>query len=369
MNKRSTAAKPKISVALPMYNAAEFLPACLDSLLAQTMGDFEIVAVDDCSTDETPEIAARCAARDTRIRVFRQDKNSNAFATRMAALERAAGDYVFCCDADDTVPPDAFKLLLDRAERTGADIVHGRARYFSGAETLEPAYFFDPFRVETGEEFALATLRNARGWSVWGKLISRRTVDRALPSFPRGRHWFSLDDLLTSCLFGMHAAGYAALNRTAYLYRVPPVTHSTRAGGFDKWANDTLGIMTFFEETVASERGEGALLEGVRSYMRDCLTGLLAESSREPAAFAAVVEKIRATALPAHVQWAEKQGLFTIDAAKKRGKAGLAGRLCASARRARERGFHELCLRIPIKLSAWRRERAYRAAARAEENT
>ncbi len=54
MNKRSTAAKPKISVALPMYNAAEFLPACLDSLLAQTMGDFEIVAVDDCSTDETP---------------------------------------------------------------------------------------------------------------------------------------------------------------------------------------------------------------------------------------------------------------------------------------------------------------------------
>jgi hypothetical protein len=355
-----------------MYNDAPFLPACLDSLLGQTMGDLEIIAVDDASTDGTAEIAAGYAERDSRVRLTRHAENANSFQTRLTGLEQATGEFVFCSDADDVIPPGAFAQLLNKAEQSGADIVHGRMDYLSGTETRGIAHFFEPFRVGTGRDFVLSMLRNARGWSVVNKLFSRRTVERALPAFPRGRHWFSLDDLLASCLLGLHAEGYAALNEVTYLYRIPPVTHSTRAGGFEKWANDTLGIMTFFEEAVAANRGEGPLLEGVRGYMRDCMTGLLAEASQSPEAFAAVSAKIRATALPPHVRWAEDRGLFDIGSAKRKGKTGLAGRLRPSLQRARDRGLRETYLRLLIKLRARRMEREYKAARsapRVEETT
>lgn len=103
---------PEISVLLPAYNAAATLPATLDSLLAQTFGDFEIVAVDDGSTDETGAILHTYAARDARVRLIQQ-AHAGVVAAAQAGLLACRGALVARMDADDLAVPERLALQRD----------------------------------------------------------------------------------------------------------------------------------------------------------------------------------------------------------------------------------------------------------------
>lgn len=111
-----------ISIVFPVYNKSELLPTTLPSLLSQTYRDFELIAVDDGSTDGSGDFLDRLAKTDTRVKVIRQP-NAGVSAARNAALDRASGDYVVFADADDTVCPDWLEVLAKEAETSGADIV------------------------------------------------------------------------------------------------------------------------------------------------------------------------------------------------------------------------------------------------------
>jgi glycosyltransferase involved in cell wall biosynthesis len=105
---------PRVSVILPVYNGAAFVAEAVDSVLAQTLTDWELIVVDDGSTDQTPAILARYT--DPRITVAHQ-ANQGAAAARNAALERATGCYVGFLDADDLYLPDGLQLLTRFLER------------------------------------------------------------------------------------------------------------------------------------------------------------------------------------------------------------------------------------------------------------
>ncbi len=111
-----------VSIVFPVYNKSELLPTTLPSLLSQTYRDFELIAVDDGSTDGSGGFLDRLAKTDTRVKVIRQP-NAGVSAARNAALDRASGDYVVFADADDTVCPDWLEVLAKEAETSGADIV------------------------------------------------------------------------------------------------------------------------------------------------------------------------------------------------------------------------------------------------------
>lgn len=111
-----------VSIVFPVYNKSELLPTTLPSLLSQTYRDFELIAVDDGSTDGSGDFLDRLAKTDTRVKVIRQP-NAGVSAARNAALDRASGDYVVFADADDTVCPDWLEVLAKEAETSGADIV------------------------------------------------------------------------------------------------------------------------------------------------------------------------------------------------------------------------------------------------------
>lgn len=111
-----------VSVILPVYNKIKYLPTTLPSLLSQTYRDFELIAVDDGSTDGSGDFLDRLAKTDSRVKVIRQP-NAGVSAARNAALDRASGDYVVFADADDTVCPDWLEVLAKEAEISGADIV------------------------------------------------------------------------------------------------------------------------------------------------------------------------------------------------------------------------------------------------------
>lgn len=175
---------PFVSVIIPVYNAEKYLRACLDSVVAQSLREIEIICVDDGSTDASAAILREYAARDPRVRVITQE-NRYAGAARNAGMKIARGDYLSFLDADDVFEPDMLRKMFLDAETRAADVVICRADRFSDSlEARTPA----PWTVRTELLDVPATTvfsyKNFRrdaftfciGWT-WDKLFSRRFVE------------------------------------------------------------------------------------------------------------------------------------------------------------------------------------------------
>ena len=114
-----------LSVIIPVYNAAKYLRECLDSVVAQTYTDFEVICINDGSTDGSAEILDGYAAKDRRIKVVHQ-KNAGAWAARNAALEITQGEWITFVDADDRIYPEWLDAAMKLADSSGADLVRLR---------------------------------------------------------------------------------------------------------------------------------------------------------------------------------------------------------------------------------------------------
>lgn len=144
---------PAVSVIIPTYNSARYIGSCLQSVLGQTFGDFEVICVDDCSTDETIRILADMAQRDGRIKVVRHAKNSGAASEpRNTGLRMCRGKYVAFLDSDDMYTPTALAELFSVAEQWRADVVHTEQVLFPENQTIDvtPQTRFTTFSKETG---------------------------------------------------------------------------------------------------------------------------------------------------------------------------------------------------------------------------
>ena len=161
----------RVSVLMPAYNSAAFLPQALDSLLLQTMDDFEVVIVNDGSTDNTQAILDDYCGRDPRLRCVTQ-ANAGVSAARNAALSLAKGDYVTFLDADDYYAPDTLAAFMDRAEKTGADLLLGRLCMVAQDK---PPYFHAAADVLAKEE----TVETFDKRLLWNFLVSNKCYRRA----------------------------------------------------------------------------------------------------------------------------------------------------------------------------------------------
>ena len=105
---------PKISVIVPAYNTEKYLRRCIDSILAQTFTDFELLLIDDGSTDQSGEICDEYADKDVRIKVFHK-ANGGVSSARNVGLDNALGEYICFCDADDWVDNDYFEQMRKKS--------------------------------------------------------------------------------------------------------------------------------------------------------------------------------------------------------------------------------------------------------------
>ncbi len=112
--------KPKVSVIIPTHNRAAMLKRAVDSVLAQTFDDFELLIVDDCSTDETPEVMARLD--DPRIRVFRHCRNRGVSAARNTGISNAHGEYIAFLDDDDEFFPTKIEKQVQALDAAGPEV-------------------------------------------------------------------------------------------------------------------------------------------------------------------------------------------------------------------------------------------------------
>lgn len=122
---------PKVSVIVPVYNVEKYIGRCIDSVQKQTLTDWELILVDDCSPDNSIEIIQEYAKKDSRIIVKRHDVNHGPMIARRWGDAIASGEYITYCDGDDMLPDNALELLYNTALETGADIVSGNMTYIS----------------------------------------------------------------------------------------------------------------------------------------------------------------------------------------------------------------------------------------------
>ena len=113
---------PGLSVIVPVYNTEKYLPECIDSILSQTYTDFELILVDDGSTDRSGSICEEYSRIDDRIRVIHQ-KNGGVTAARKSGTQAAVGDYIAYIDSDDYIAPSMFQQMLMKARLHDLDMI------------------------------------------------------------------------------------------------------------------------------------------------------------------------------------------------------------------------------------------------------
>jgi CDP-glycerol glycerophosphotransferase len=156
-----------ISVVVPVYNVEAYLADCLDSVLAQTVGDLEVVLVDDGSTDGSAGIAEAYAARDPRFRLVRQE-NGGLSKARNTGIDAATGDFLAFLDSDDLLPPDAYERLLGALEETGSDFATGNVHRLSSWGTWQAVFLertFETTRLRTHVSRDRALLADRTAWN------------------------------------------------------------------------------------------------------------------------------------------------------------------------------------------------------------
>lgn len=166
----------KISVIIPVFNLEDYIERCVNSVLAQTLTDLEIICVDDCSSDNSVQIIKKIALLDSRVKLFQQQENLGPAIARNLGYKNALGDYFFFLDGDDTIPPKALEVLYEEAVKTKADLVRGRTIKIE----LDKSQFFLsidelPYGFDRNGIFR-ALLENKFRHNLWASLYKRELL-------------------------------------------------------------------------------------------------------------------------------------------------------------------------------------------------
>ena len=159
---------PKVSVIVPVYKAEKYLHRCVDSILAQTFTDFEVLLIDDGSPDRSGEICDEYAQKDSRVRVFHKE-NGGVSSARQCGIDNAQGEYTIHADPDDWVEPKMLEDLYKKAKDDDADIVI--CDFYINTEKRQIYQKQQPTALD--HETVLNELFQQLHGSCWNKLIKR----------------------------------------------------------------------------------------------------------------------------------------------------------------------------------------------------
>ena len=217
---------PKISVIVPVYKVEKYLPECIESVLAQTFADFELILVDDGSPDNSGAICDAYAARDPRIRVFHKE-NGGVTSARRLGVERSRAEWIFFLDGDDWLESQALEKLLGRAIETGAEYIVADFYIDDADGRFLKERRFGSFGLGDRNSFLEYRFREG-DFFVTGRLFHRKAlvgVFEALPS-----HITFGEDNIMQCLMVFNLTRFAKLDFKIlhYVQRPGSVCNSMR---------------------------------------------------------------------------------------------------------------------------------------------
>lgn len=273
----------KISIVVPVYNVQDYLRPCLDSILAQTFSDFQVICVEDRSTDGSLGILQEYAVKDARIRIIRHPRNSGLSAARNTGIDEAKGEWVLFVDSDDVISKTLCERTLVAAQEVDADVVFYGHKAFNDGDVpqLEPP-IVKPILVDR------ATLL-ARKAFAWTKLIRRELLIEKDIRFPVG---LCFEDVPVHWRLAIESSKPALLDEAhvGYRQRSGSITYRkdwTRADGFKIYdlVAEQLRKSGSWEEyannfRVAEMKNFAAIYAYFELMNRDFLPRVITEASR-----------------------------------------------------------------------------------------
>lgn len=180
-----------ISVIIPVYNVEKYLHVCLNSVLKQSYQDFEIICIDDASTDSSLEILEYFAQKDSRIRIVQNESNMGPGFSRNRGLNRAKGKYISFLDSDDWFSPNALEILVNKAEKDKLDLLMYKNVVFYedpqefGMEKYYDMEFMDKYENKVFNHFDLdKTKLFVMSNAPWNKFYLRSFLNKNSIRFP-----------------------------------------------------------------------------------------------------------------------------------------------------------------------------------------
>lgn len=209
--------QPMVSIIVPIYNAEQYLRRCVDSILNQEYTDYELLLVNDGSTDASGDICEEYGDQDPRVIVI-QKENTGVSDSRNRALDRARGKYLQFLDSDDWITPDATRLFVRAAEEYGCDMVISDFYRVVG-ERLSPKGDIEEEGVLTREEFAAHMMENPADFYygvLWNKLYRRDIVEEHKLRMDTDISW--CEDFMFNLEYIRYAKVFYALHAPIYYY-------------------------------------------------------------------------------------------------------------------------------------------------------
>lgn len=217
-----TISKPQISIIVPFYNVEDYARKCIESLIAQTLRDIEIILVDDGSPDNCGAICDEYASADPRIKVIHK-KNGGLSSARNAGLDIATADVIGFVDSDDWVEPEMYEKMLSAMKETGADIAVCDIvfDYLNNATYNNAAALKKAFTVDQTEALKLLLDDKVFRNHVWNKIFSRKVIT---DKFPVG---VTLEDIYTTIRYFANADKVCYIPFVGYHYiqRIGSILH------------------------------------------------------------------------------------------------------------------------------------------------
>ena len=233
-----------ISIIIPVYNAEKFISKCVESLIAQTYKNIEIILIDDCSTDVSYDIVRKYAEQDSRVKLYSTGVNGGPGKARNVGLENAQGEYIMFCDNDDTYEPNMCEVMLNTMIEKDVDLVTCKSNVINGKLDRDQEHYVNSNRVgyvdfQTEERFCMNVF-------VWNRIYKKSIIDKYDIKFTI----ISSEDDLFTFMYNSVISSYYGLNDKLYnlVLHKASYTQSIGKGKNKKIKWDKLYIIKYYIE-------------------------------------------------------------------------------------------------------------------------
>ena len=268
-----------ISIILPVYNACEYVDEMIASIVKQTYKDWELIIVEDCSQDNSYDKCMQWSLKDSRITVIENDKNMGQGESRNRGLERAQGDYIYFCDADDTLEVNLLETLLGKMQTSEADIICcdywqytwrvDLRKYDRGLSCCNCVDDKEVFDIYTRKDLPLFF-----PCIMWNKLYRRHVFNNPDIRFPREKVYF--EDFYINCLIMYYGHSFQYVHEPLYHYYAVRENANNSNSDINKMVADLKYIFkkinVYFEKMDNYEEYACAFINHAKDSLRYHLT-------------------------------------------------------------------------------------------------
>lgn len=266
---------PKISIVIPVYNADKYIDRCMKSIYSQNFPDFEIIFINDASSDGSLEVLKKYASSDDRIRIIDKHINEGQMSARRDGYSVAQGDYIMFVDSDDFIEPDTLNSLYDKIEESRADIVVSGYNYYTVDGQVTTKIYSIPFG-ESKEGVFRALLERKLYHNLWGNIYNRKLFTSY--NYTCLKNQTNGEDMILFYELVSHSQKVVALGKATYGY-CQNMESSVNKKRSEEVQRKLINLNLFWYNSMLSQPVEHELLE--RSILKTILESYLAGYSHK----------------------------------------------------------------------------------------